>query len=107
MEYQNTSAWDPHATISTYLTLDDIAKASKEDYDTAILKLVADSKEKGYKRLCIPLTTEKWKKRWSEMCLLPAENAPGSKEASALAAEAWRLNPGFQRDEVTITRLGM
>ncbi|KAF8899935.1 shk1 kinase-binding protein 1 [Gymnopilus junonius] len=105
MDYHDTSAWDPHATISTYLTLEDIAKTSNEQYETPILKLVADSKQKGYKRLCIPLTTEKWKKRWSEMCLLPMGVTPESKESAALAAETWRLNPGFRKDEVTITRL--
>ena len=40
------------------------------------------------------------------MCLLPTESSEKDKETAARAAEAWRLNPVFTRDEVTITRLG-
>jgi protein arginine N-methyltransferase 5 len=54
----------------------------------------------------MPLTTDKWKTRWSEMCLLPIERSDQDKESAAKAAEAWRLNPAFQRDEVTMTRIG-
>ena len=41
------------------------------------------------------------------MCLLPMESSEQDKETAARAAEAWRLNPVFTRDEVTITRLGV
>lgn len=40
------------------------------------------------------------------MCLFPTESSEQEKETAARAAEAWRLNPVFTRDEVTITRLG-
>ncbi|KAF8199579.1 shk1 kinase-binding protein 1 [Pholiota molesta] len=72
--------------------------------ETPVLKLVDDAKDKGYKRLCIPLTTAKWEARWTRMCLLPTESSDEDKE-QAKEAEQWRLNPGFQREEVTITRL--
>lgn len=111
MNYQE-SAWDPTATLSTSFTLDDLSKASQkfqssDTYETSILKLIGDAQDKGYKRVCMPLTTEKWKKRWSEMCLLPTERSDQDKESAAQAAELWRLNPAFQRDEVTITRIGV
>ncbi|KAF8962758.1 shk1 kinase-binding protein 1 [Flammula alnicola] len=112
MDYQDASAWDPCATLATSLTLEDLSKAShllqhsdSEQYETPVLKLVGDAKEKGYKRVCMPLTTEKWKQRWSEMCLLPTESSEQDKESAAKTAEAWRLNPAFHREEVTITRL--
>ena len=41
------------------------------------------------------------------MCLLPTESSEQDKDTAARAAEAWRLNPVFTRDEVTITRLGV
>lgn len=109
MDYQES--WDHCATLSTSLTLSDISKACRglSDFqgdETAVLKVIGDSKQKGYKRVCMPLTTEKWKERWSKMCLLPNESSDEDKESASKAAEAWRLNPAFQRDEVTITRLG-
>ena len=112
MNYQE-SAWDPSAMLSTSFTLDDLSKASQNfqpsnsTYQTFVLKLIGDAQDKGYKRVCMPLTTEKWKKRWSEMCLLPSERSDQDKESAARAAESWRLNPAFQRDEVTITRIGV
>ncbi|TFK40311.1 shk1 kinase-binding protein 1 [Crucibulum laeve] len=99
------ATWDPATALSTFLTLDDISRASQEvnpNYETPILKLVAEARSKGYDVLCLPLTTEKWKQRWSDMCL---ENPDRDKEAAAKAAEAWRARPGFVRDEVTLTRL--
>ncbi|KAF9476682.1 shk1 kinase-binding protein 1 [Pholiota conissans] len=124
MDYQQASAWDPCATLATFLTLDDLAKASAafsptsppphhqhqsgvqvQTPATPVLKLVDEAKDKGYKRLCIPLTTAKWEARWAHMCLLPTESSDADKEQAAKDAEQWRLSPGFQLDEVTITRL--
>lgn len=107
--------WDSAATLSTCLTLQDIAEASQShnlnssnaEKSTPVLKLIESEKAKGYGKLCLPLTTEKWKERWSQMCLLPMESSGQDKEIAAKAAEAWRLNPAFTRDEVTITRLGV
>lgn len=111
MDYQD-SDWDHCATLSTFLTLNDISKAQAfrgrdhDDDETPVLNVIEESKQKGYKRVCVPLTTEKWKERWSKMCLLPNESSEEDKESASKAAEAWRLNPAFERDEVTITRLG-
>ena len=106
--------WDEAATLSTCLTLQDISKASQfhnlnspnSEKLTPILRSIENEKAKGYSKLCLPLTTEKWKERWSQMCLLPTESSEQDKESAARAAEVWRLNPVFTRDEVTITRLG-
>jgi len=106
-------AWDPAAALSTCLTLQDISKASQfnnsfnAEKTTPVLKLIETEAAKGYGKLCLPLTTEKWKERWSQMCLLPTESSEQDKETAARTAEAWRLNPAFERDEVTITRLGV
>ena len=107
--------WDEAATLSTCLTLQDISKASQfhnlnlsnAEKLTPVLRFIENEKAKGYSKLCLPLTTEKWKERWSRMCLLPMESSEQDKETAARAAEAWRLNPVFTRDEVTITRLGV
>lgn len=105
--------WDPAATLSTCFNLKDISKACQShnltdgDKITPVLKLIENEKAKGYDKLCLPLTTEKWKERWSQMCLLPTESSESDKESAAKAAEAWRLNPVFRLDEVTITRLGV
>ena len=103
------SSWDGSGTISTFLTLEEILKFPKNNgskYETPVLELLAKARDKEYDMICLPLTTEKWKKRWADMCLLP----PGSdRETQILAekqAEAWRSMPCFLQDEVTITRLG-
>ena len=104
--------WDQAATLATCLGLQDIYRASQlhdssnAEKRTPILKLIENEKYKGYDRLCLPLTTGKWKERWSQMCLLPMESSEPEKENAARAAETWRLNPAFTRDEVTMTRLG-
>ncbi|KJA22882.1 hypothetical protein HYPSUDRAFT_66634 [Hypholoma sublateritium FD-334 SS-4] len=113
MEYQQpASAWDPCATLSTSLTLADLSKASSSfnsayagEPATPVLRLIAIAKDKGYKRVCLPLTTKKWEERWSRMCLLPIGGSEKDKEDVAKEAEQWRLSPGFRLDETTITRL--
>jgi protein arginine N-methyltransferase 5 len=104
-------SWDSSASISTLLTHSDIQKASNEphtpDASTPILALSAQARSKGYDLVCLPLTTEKWKTRWTEMCLLPTGTALHADMAAEKRAEVWRANPGFLRDEVTITQLGI
>ena len=112
-DYQQSSIWDPSALLSTAFTLGDLEKANqsfkgpnKEQYETSVLKITAEAQDKGYKRACIPLTTDQWRVRWQSMCLLPTESSEEDKEAATKAAETWRRSPAFRRDEVTITRLG-
>jgi protein arginine N-methyltransferase 5 len=113
-DYHQSSIWDPSALLSTAFTLADLEKATKsfkgpkkEHYETSVLKITAEAQEKGYKRACIPLTTDQWRVRWQSMCLLPTESSEEDKEVAANAAETWRRSPAFKRDEVTITRLGV
>ncbi|CAK5269133.1 unnamed protein product [Mycena citricolor] len=101
-------SWD-RAGLTALVTHEDISKASRApptpDAPTPILALSSQSRAKGYDGLCLPLTTESWKKRWMNMCLLPE----GMEEAAGIAAEkraeAWRARPGFLLNEVTLTQL--
>ncbi|KAG6837372.1 hypothetical protein H0H93_010530 [Arthromyces matolae] len=99
------------AAISTVLTLKDIAQAtssfdpSSSELDTPLLQLLSETKAKGYDSITLPLTTEKWKKRWEEMCLLPPGSDKEDEIRAEQAAEKWRSRPGFLSDEVTVTRL--
>ncbi|KAJ7650328.1 PRMT5 arginine-N-methyltransferase-domain-containing protein [Roridomyces roridus] len=97
------------ASIATLLTLADIHNAANEqprtDPGTTVLALSSQARSKGYDFVCIPLTTDNWKKRWTEMCLLPAGTDPEANVAAERLAEAWRARPAFLRDEVTITKL--
>lgn len=77
-----------------------------EDYDSPALKLVAEKRSKGYDLVCLPLTTEAWKTRWRDMCILPSGSDRDRDVLAEERAEAWRAGPVFKRDEVTITRLG-
>lgn len=117
--------WDSTAKLCTFLTLDDILKATKAkpagvvpptkpNQKSPLLKLLHASRDKGYNTVCLPLTTEKWKERWERMCLVPEDqNSEEGDEADKAAerekereAELWRRTPGFKAEEVTITRLG-
>jgi type II protein arginine methyltransferase len=100
------------ATIAAFYTLDDIQRASdslgETKHATPVLKLVSESRSKGYDAVCMPLTTDKWRERWAQMCIQSSE-WEGDEQGSAAAerrAEEWRARPAFLKDEVTITRLG-
>ncbi|RDB25973.1 Protein arginine N-methyltransferase 5 [Hypsizygus marmoreus] len=102
------ASWNASAAISTFLTLEHISSASEiqdDQYETPLLQVVAEARAKGYDAISIPLTTEKWKKRWSDMCLLPTGSDRDMEIAAEQRAEAWRSKPCFLKDEVTITRL--
>ena len=99
------------ATFATSYTLADIQSRQADAEETSVLSLLSDARERDNDLICIPLTTEAWKQRWSKMCILPgepSENGEATKNADVEAlAEAWRGSPAFQSDEVTITRLGV
>ncbi|KAG5647400.1 hypothetical protein DXG03_000471 [Asterophora parasitica] len=103
------ASWGASASISTFLTLENLAEAHAHHdttaYETPVLQVLADVRAKGYDAVALPLTTEKWKTRWEEMCLLPAGSDRESEIAAEQKAEVWRSRPGFLKDEVTITRL--
>ncbi|KAG6861031.1 hypothetical protein C0995_004734 [Termitomyces sp. Mi166 len=96
------------ATISTLLTLSDITTANasfdpdSSEYESPVLQLLSEARSKGYDSISLPLTTDKWKARWAEMCLL---NDRESEIKAEQKAERWRSRPGFLVDEVTLTRL--
>lgn len=103
------ASWDIAATISTLFTLQDISNASAiydEKDETPVLQMIAAARSKDYDAIAMPLTTEMWKKRWSDMCLLPLGSDPDMEIAAEQKAEAWRSRPYFMNDEVTLTRLG-
>lgn len=93
-----------------HFTLDHLARLSQPDKTdlserTPALRAVVNARAKGYDGICLPLTTEKWRTRWKDLCLLSDDESP-DKAALEQRAEEWRANPVFARDEVTITRLG-
>lgn len=101
------ASWDGTAAISTFLTLKDIAGASStQTHETGVLKLVAEARGKRYDAICVPLTTEQWRVRWTEMCLLPTGSERATEVRAEQMAERWRSRPCFVKDEVTLTRLG-
>lgn len=92
----------------SHYALEDIAELSRRDdlgEDTPVLRATSDARTAGYDAVCVPLTNEKWKARWTELCILDPEESP-DKLVIEQRAEAWRSKPAFFRDEVTISRLG-
>lgn len=66
-----------------------------------VVSLAARAEAKGYSSICVPLTTPKWKERWTELCVQTA--ASERDVAAERRAEEWRANPTFLLDEVTLT----
>ena len=97
------------AAFVTHVTLEHLGQLAQPDQDdlsgrTPSQKATAQARAKGYDGICLPLTNDHWKARWRQLCLLPAEGSPHA--ALEQSAENWRARPVFERDEVTITRLG-
>jgi hypothetical protein len=105
----NTSEMDSFVSFSSLITLNDVRAAhthKPDDRSTSVVSsLTAAAREKGYYSLCLPLTTEKWKHRWADLCLLPSGASPEKDSAAESRAEAWRANPRFLHDEITISHL--
>ncbi|KAH9936058.1 PRMT5-domain-containing protein [Amylocystis lapponica] len=94
-------------TFTSHVSLEDLAQVSVRSdsaRENPILKVAADAHAKGYEATCLPLTNEKWKTRWRDMCLLLTDDVQ-DKDALEHRAECWRSKPAFVRDEVTISRL--
>ena len=75
-----------------HLSLEDIAGADVDrdpNFETPILRLLSDSKTKGYDTVCIPLTNERWRESW-RMCLPPEDEAEKDESAERIS-EAWRI----------------
>lgn len=103
------SFWDRFSTLSTFITLEELTELSAQEdttYESPVLQIAAEKQSNGYDLICLPLTTEKWKKRWRDMCILPSESDRDRDVDAETRAEAWRAGPAFLRDEVTMTRLG-
>lgn len=95
-------------TFTTLVSLTDLAAVSPHldgPENTPVLKAKAEARAKDYDAICCPLTTEKWRTRWRDMCILPVDGVP-DKNPLEQRAEEWRSKPAFMRDEVTVTRLG-
>ncbi|KAI0956054.1 hypothetical protein AcV7_006562 [Taiwanofungus camphoratus] len=94
-------------TFTTLVSLTDLAAVSPHldgSENTPVLKAKAEARAKDYDAICCPLTTEKWRTRWRDMCILPVDGVP-DKNPLEQRAEEWRSKPAFMRDEVTVTRL--
>lgn len=100
-----------YALLGSFASVDDIAKTPSDDKETAVVKLANRIQDEGYDVLCLPLTTDQWKKRWTETCISSLgdeEHRDRDREqrlADEKRAEDWRSQPAFQLDEVTMTRL--
>ena len=101
------------STFIKHVTLDHLSALARPDVSDLsgrppALKAKAEARADGYDTVCIPLTTEKWRERWRQMCLLPDETKEGGTDKAELEkqAEQWRAQPVFTKDEVTITRVG-
>lgn len=102
-------SWDS-ANIALSQSLKELQEAQgkldQSAYDTPVLSVVHDARERTYDVVCLPLTNENWRERWRSMCVIPVGQMEGENSEAERRAETWRANPCFLRDEVTMSRLG-
>jgi hypothetical protein len=101
--FQVSHTMDSSVALSAFISLQDIENSVDK---SPVLSLSAGARENGYDTVCLPLTTDKWKRRWADMCLLPHGSTRERDTAAESSAETWRANPRFLRDEVTMVHLG-
>ncbi|KAL1673674.1 PRMT5 arginine-N-methyltransferase-domain-containing protein [Schizophyllum commune] len=101
-----------YALLGSFVSVDDIARTPSDNKQTGVIKLANSIQDEGYDVLCLPLTTDRWKKRWTETCIssLGEDESSGDRDreqrlADEKRAEDWRSQPSFKLDEVTMTRL--
>ncbi|ETW83084.1 hypothetical protein HETIRDRAFT_417080 [Heterobasidion irregulare TC 32-1] len=101
-------SWDS-ANIALSQSLKELQEAQgkldQSAYDTPVLSVVHDARERTYDVVCLPLSNENWRERWRSMCVIPVGQMEGENSEAERRAETWRANPCFLRDEVTMSRL--
>jgi type II protein arginine methyltransferase len=81
------------AVIAPFYTPEDITRAGvlpSEDGETPVLRLLAQATARGYESVCLPLTTDAWRTRWHDMCVLSSSSVPGVGTGTGGAADADR-----------------
>jgi hypothetical protein len=70
------------AVIAPFYTLDDINRATvlpiDDSGETPVLRLLAQATAREYESVCLPLTTEAWRSRWHDMCVLSSVPSLGT-----------------------------
>ncbi|KAI0064783.1 PRMT5-domain-containing protein [Artomyces pyxidatus] len=105
------SSWDITMALATSLSLDDLPAQSDppsgdpSEFDTPVLAAVAAARARTYDAVCLPLTNTTWRDRWTRMCILSGDRDGDTHAEAEARAEAWRANPVFELEELTMTRL--
>ena len=100
-----------HIPFALHVPVDDLPAADPTLESSPVQRAVKNAHDLQYDLVCVPLTTEAWKTRWQDMCVVPTINgaAPmnGSRDLKLEErAEQWRAGTGFRRNEVTMSRPG-
>jgi protein arginine N-methyltransferase 5 len=89
------------AVIAPFYTLDDIDRAatlpSDDGGETPVLRLLAQATARNYDSVCLPLTTEAWRRRWHDMCVLSSVPSLGTEGGGPDAAG--RMDGGARAEE--------
>lgn len=100
-----------HIPFALHVPVEDLPAADPTLEFSPVQRAVQNAHDLQYDLVCVPLTTEAWKTRWQDMCVVPTVNgaAPmnGSRDLKLEErAEQWRAGTGFRRNEVTMARPG-
>ncbi|KZS92654.1 PRMT5-domain-containing protein [Sistotremastrum niveocremeum HHB9708] len=96
----------PVALRFTLPELTQLLQSKEEKPDTsALFQIIEETRSSRYDSVCIPLTNDKWRQRWHEMCIVEDETKPRDPSAEQ-KAELWRSGVvAFKREEVIPTTL--
>lgn len=108
--------------VPILLRLSDVPKASsggKGKSKNAVPRspledTITEAHDNNYYGVCVDITNDLWKKRWSSLCLTTPEgddSATAKRSVEEIqnkqrVAELWRVSDAFHKDEVNITKLG-
>ncbi|KAF8515395.1 PRMT5-domain-containing protein [Hysterangium stoloniferum] len=100
--------YDSKAAAAIHYSLSEIPPHNVSSEQSSVQMLVANAHANAYHYVCIPLTNEKWQKRWREMCGKHGDNISEDQhdhDQRIRGAELWRDSTAFRREEVVISRL--
>lgn len=76
---------------------------------------IEEALQDSYNGVCLNITNDEWRRRWTSMCLTTPSPAEGGASAIPLSdelkeqqrvAELWRVSDAFRKSEVNLTKLG-
>lgn len=82
---------------------------------SALENQIEEALQDSYNGVCLNITNDEWRRRWTSLCLTTPSPAEGGTVPMPISdelkeqqrvAELWRVSDAFKKSEVNITKLG-